>query len=383
MARGRTTGSRTPPAAQVEPPLVKTDPAKAIALLVSQRKKIEALDPADYDAARDANGFLHSDVKKCFGPESDEYGQFWPHNIVEEKAFELRDGYDDDDDLDEGAWPKQNRMAEVKAGIAKMLPRIDRLIERARELAAMHGQKGNSVSFQGLIDDLGTAFELVKPNGDRLPYRGARDTSKGRLTVLDPDFAGEVGDTIEFAQPNGKVEICDVTEVSHVGNQLDPDFAHYTIKIRSIHARPKPAAPPVVHQNNRTNYNIMGSTIGAVGENATVASSHVIGQATQWNGADRDAIAAEISRLRKELAGAAGGDGSDAEQASEDLVHVNAANKALAANDEGAFKSAMKKLGGFGWKLFEKVTMAVTMGYLQQHGILPAAHHAALPPAGE
>jgi hypothetical protein len=138
--------------------------------------------------------------------------------------------------------------------------------------------------------------------------------------------------------------------------------------------------PQVVHHDNSTTYHIQSSTVGAVGENATVASSHVIGHATQWNGVDPKAIASELKTLRKELAAAADGDGADAEQAEADLDHVNAANKALAANDEGGFKGAMKKLSAFAWKIVERVAMAATIAYLHAHGVLPPVpHHEALP----
>ena len=132
--------------------------------------------------------------------------------------------------------------------------------------------------------------------------------------------------------------------------------------------QPKAPAAQVVH-NITTNYNIHGSTVGAVGENATVASSQVTGQATQWNGVDPKAIAGVLKTLRKELAAAADGDGADAEQAEADLDHVNTANKALAANDESAFKGALKKLSAFGGKLLERVATAATIAYLQAHGV--------------
>ena len=384
VARGRTTGSR-PPTASEPRPLVEINGALAIQVIENQVIKIAALDPSDMDAIGDAQRFLHGDVKRVFGAESEEFTQIWQNDIVSDShllGLPMRGGDDDYDDFDGGSWNRADKLLKTKANIDKMVARLRRLVDRARELAAMHDSiKGDAMGLGDLVGKMGTPFTLVKQGSqDRASYKGVRDTAKCTLQVHDPHFAAEPGDTIEFHPPNGRVESWDVVTSSHVSASFAPDLAYYEVKLRHASARPVPAPPPVVHDNSRT-YNINGSTVGAVGDNATVASSHVVGQATQWNGVDPKAIAGELKTLRKELAAAADGEGTDAEHAEADLEHVAAANKAAAAGDEGGFKSAIKKLSSFGLKLLERVATAATLAYLQSHGVLPPAPpQGALPP---
>ena len=68
----------------------------------------------------------------------------------------------------------------------------------------------------------------------------------------------------------------------------------------------------------------------------------------------------------------------------DELAEMITVLEALAANDEGAFKGAIRKLSAFGWKLFERVATAATLAFLQAHGVIPPAPlHGALPSGGE
>jgi hypothetical protein len=384
VAKARTTGTRRPPTAPEHRPLVESNGALAVQVIESQLTKIAGLDPSDLDAIRDAQRFLHGDVKRVFGAESEEYTQVWQNDIISDSILlGTLGGNDEYDEYDGGSWNRVDKLVKTKADIDRMVARLRRLVDRARELAAIHDSiKGKAMGLDDLIEKMGTPFTLVKHgSGDRASYKGVRDTARGTLQVHDPHFTAESGDTIEFHPPNGKVETWDVVTSSHVSADFAPELAHYIVKLRHASTRAQLAPPQVVHHDNSTNYNIQGSTVGAVGKNATVASSHVTGHAMQWNGLDPKAIVGELKTLRRELAAAADGDGADADQSEADLDHVNAANKALAANDEGGFMSAMKKLSAFGLKIVERVATAATIAYLQAHGVLPPTpHHGALPP---
>lgn len=131
--------------------------------------------------------------------------------------------------------------------------------------------------------------------------------------------------------------------------------------------RAAPAAAPVV--NHHTTYNIHG-VAGAVGPGATATGNTLVGQATQWNGVDRDQLAAEVAKLRAALATAA----TEDDDAASELGPVGDASKALKAGDESAFMGAMKKLGSKAWAVVQ--TLGLT--YLDYYG----RQYLGLPPAG-
>lgn len=296
MASKRTTGRESPPGAPVERPLIETDPALAIKLLEGQYTKIEKLDPGDLAAIDDAQTYLRADAMRVFGAESPEYLQVCRHNIVQGYYSPVHP----EDELYLG-----DQSPKVKAGITKTLERIARLI-------------------------------LVKPNSEEIRGRGVRDVAKGRLLVEDEHFPIEVGDTVVFMLPNGKEERYNVVDTVHQVGPPGSGLGHYNIKLRRVSTRP--AAPNAVH--NTTIYNNSGQ-VGAMGSGATATRNTIIGEATQWNGIDRDGLAADVAKLKTAVLAEA----SEDDDASAKFGPVGEANKALKAGDEPGFMSAMKKLG--------------------------------------
>lgn len=331
--------------------MIETDPALAIKLLEGQYTKIEKLDPGDLAAIDDAQSYLRADAMRVFG-ESSEYLQVCRYDIVEKYYSPVHP----EDELYLG-----DQSPNVKAGIAKTLERIARLIDRARELATIHSstRKANLMGL-GLADQLGTDFVLVKPNGEEIRGRGIRDVAKGRLLVEDEQFPVEVGDTVVFTLPNGKLERYDVVDTGHQAGPPGSGVGHYNIKLRHVSARP--AAPNVVH--NTTNYNNSGQ-VGAMGSGATAIGNTIIGEATQWNGVDRDRLAGELRKLKATLAEA--GEDDDDEDA------VWEASKALKAGDEPGFMGAMKKLGAKTWGVVQSLGLAYLDHYCREKLGLPPA----------
>lgn len=335
--------------------MIEIDPALAIKLLEGQYTKIEKLDPGDLAAIDDAETYLRADAMRVFG-ESPEYLQICRHNIVEGYYSAVHP----EDELYFG-----DQSPKVKAGITKTLERIARLIDRAKELAAIHSstRKANPMGL-GLADQLGTDFVLVKPNREEIRGRGIRDVAKGRLLVEDEHFPVEVGDTVVFTLPNGKEEHYDVVDTGHQAGPPGTGLGHYNIKLRHVSTRP--VAPNVVH--NTTIFNNSGQ-VGAMGSGATATGNTIIGEATQWNGIDRDALAADVAKLKTALLAKAGED----DDASAELGPVGEANKALKAGDEPSFMNAMRKLGSKAWGVVQ--TLGLT--YLDYYGRVKLG----LPPA--
>jgi hypothetical protein len=369
------------------PPLIDIDPPRAIRMLEVQITKLEKLDPKDRDAIRDVEKYVHADVQTVFGNTSQEYGTVWQQNMLEDETqIYLGSLGGGDDEYDPYGDPMHSRgsspgaIARAKVGIEKMIATVRRLLERARDLAALRADEGEQSMnpFKALPHE---NLILIKPNGERLPFRAL--WSEGCVTVHNANFRADVGDKIERRLPNGNIENYEVAKVRfEKGLRPIPDAYH--IDIRDLAHRPAAPMPtPHVIHDHSTNYNIHGSTIAAVGQNATVASSHVIGHATQSTGLDPKTFAAVLALVRKELAATAGGDGAEAEQASEDLAHVAAANKAITAKDEPderGFKGAMKKISATGLKIVERVATTAAIAYLRAHGLIPPAPHHELPP---
>lgn len=357
MTKPRTSGRGSPPAEPTPRPLVETNPGLAIKLLEAQHTKITQLDPSDAAAVDDAQSFLLADVERAFGVGSPEWSQVWKDNIINEPQYVGR--YDDGDDF--GPYGRgTSRAAKVKAGIQKMLPRIQRLIERANELAALHVEEGR--------DSMGPfsrfphhPFTLIKAGDERVPGTGI--WNPGTVTVLNGTFPVAIGDLIERTLPNGVVERYEV---------LDPGFkpkfggipAHYEIKLRNV-AHP-PRQPQVVH--NTTTYNNSGQ-VAAMGPGSTATDNTIIGQATQWNGIDRDRLVNELAKLRSALLAEAGDD----DDAAAELGAVAEASKALKANDERGFKAALKRFGRKALALAQSLSLAyVDRVAREQLGLPPA-----------
>jgi hypothetical protein len=335
--------------------MIETDPALAIKLLEGQYAKIERLDPGDLAAIDDAQSYLRADAMRVFGAESPEYLQIWKHDIVE-RYFPI---YPEDELYLGDQSPK------VKDGIAKTLERIARLIDRAKELATIHSstRKANPMGI-GLEAHFGTDFVLVKPNGEEIQGRGIRDVAKGRLLVEDEHFPVEVGDIAVFTLPNSKSERYDVVDTGHQAGPPGSDLGHYNIKLRHVSARP--GAPNVVHST--TTYNNSGQ-VGAMGSGATATGNTIIGEATQWNGVDRDRLTEELGKLKATLLAEAGED----DDASAELGPVGEASKALKAGDEPGFRGAMKKLGAKAWGFAHSLGLAYLDHYCRVKLGLPPA----------
>lgn len=329
-----------------------------------QYAKIEKLDPSDRAAVHDAQMYLLDDVERIFGRGSAEWSQIFQNNIINEPEYlNLYDDNDYDDDLHEGSWQRTDKAARVKAGIEKMLPRVRRLIERAKERAALHRPQGeDSMNAFKLFEE---PFELIKPSGERHPDRGLWGNDV--VTVHNGMFPVAIGDAVERTLPNGTVEHREVANVRfQKGSRSMPDAYH--LDLRNSNARPAAlGAAPVV--NHHTTYNING-VAGAVGPGATATGNTLVGQATQWNGVDRDQLAAEVAKLRAALATEATAD----DDAASELGPVGDASKALKAGDESGFMGAMKKLGSKAWAVVQKLGLT----YLDYYG----RQYLGLPPAG-
>jgi hypothetical protein len=143
--------------------------------------------------------------------------------------------------------------------------------------------------------------------------------------------------------------------------------AFYKIKLRNV-AHPPPR-PQVV--NNRTTYNNSGQ-VAAMGPGATATGNTLIGTAQQWNGIDRDQLAAELAKLR----GALAADAAEDEDAASELGHAGEATKALKAGDESGFMTAAKTFGAKVWKHGSSLALTVLDHYLRVRLGLP-------PPGGE
>jgi hypothetical protein len=107
-----------------------------------------------------------------------------------------------------------------------------------------------------------------------------------------------------------------------------------------------------------------------MGPSANAEGNTIIGQATQWNGVDRDRLADELGKLKAQLVAQAGDD----DDASAELGAVGEASKALKADNESGFMSAMKKLSSKAWGVVQ--TLGLT--YLDYYGRTKLG----LPPAG-
>jgi hypothetical protein len=207
-------------------------------------------------------------------------------------------------------------------------------------------------------------FFLIKPDGERHSGRGLWGTN--HVTVFDRSFPVAIGDTIERPLPNGIVERYEVLEIGFAkGMDAIPDS--YDIKLRNASARPAASPTPVV--NHHTTYNIHG-VAAAVGPRATATGNTLVGHATQWNGLDRDQLAADVAKLRAALVKEA----SEDDDAAAALGPVGEANKALKAGDESGFMGAMKKLRTKAWSVVQ--TLGLT--YLDHYGRTKLG----LPPAG-
>jgi hypothetical protein len=329
--------------------------------LEGQYAKIEKLDPSDRAAVQDAQMYLLADVGRVFGVGSAEWSQIFQNNIVNEPEYLNLNDYDGD--FHEGSWQHTDKAARVKAGIEKMLPRIRRLIDRAKERAALHGAQGEDPMNAFKVFE--EHFQLIKPSGERHPSRGI--WSNDVVTVHDGRCSAAIGDVVERTLPNGTVEHREVANVRfEKGFRPIPDAYH--LDLRNSNARPAaPAAAPVV--NHHTTYNIHG-VAGAVGPGATATGNTLVGQVTQWNGVDRDQLAAEVAKLRAALATEA----TEDDDAASELGPVGDASKALKAGDESGFMSAMKKLGSKAWAVVQ--TLGLT--YLDYYG----RQYLGLPPAG-
>jgi len=349
VATRRTTGRGSPPAAPEPRPLIETNADSAIRLLEAQYAKIEKLDPSDRAVVEETQSYLLADVGRVFGSGSAEWSQIRKDNIINEPQYlALHDYYYDD--FDEGSWHKADAQLRIKAGIDKMLPRIHRLIDRARELAALHADQGNDMNpFSQLPHH---PFTLIKPDETRVEGNGI--WSPGYVMVFNASFPFAIGDAIERTLPNGTVERYEV---------LDPGFsprmqtipAHYKVKLRNV-AHPPPRSqvvhnhtPSVVHHhyNNSGIANVVGPDGVASGNTNNVQ----ITQQTLNLGDPR--IASELGEIRKAL---------DAEMDDDDSAieagNVVSAQKALKAGYEGAFRAAMKRLGAKAWGVAERLALA-------------------------
>ena len=364
MGTRRTTRKGSPPAVPESPPLIETSPEAAIKLLEGQYTKIERLDPSDRSAVDDAQSYLLADVEKVFGSGSAEWSQIWQDNIIN-KPILLGTLGGDDDDFEMYGNRSARSTAEAKDGIAKMLPRIRRLIDRAREHVALHATLGDQPMNPFKVFE--EHFQLVKSTGERVPSRGIWNDDT--VTVHNAMFSATAGDAVERTHPNGTVERREVEKVRFQKGVRGAMPDAYHLDLRNPNARQAaPAGAPVVNHN--TTYNVHNSTVGAVGENATVASSHVIGQVTQWNGMDPGQLAADIAKLRGALAVEA----SEDDDAVTELSHVGDASKALKANDEASFMSALKRFGKKTAALIAQLGLTTLETYVH--------HRLGLPPAG-
>jgi hypothetical protein len=106
-----------------------------------------------------------------------------------------------------------------------------------------------------------------------------------------------------------------------------------------------------------------------MGTGVSVSSSHVIGRAEQWNGVDRDQLAAELAKLRAALAAEAG----EHDDAAAELDPVSEAGGALKAGDEPGFKAALKRLGRKALTVAGQLGLAYFDHYARQHVGLPPA----------
>ena len=208
-------------------------------------------------------------------------------------------------------------------------------------------------------------FQLIKSSGERLPGRGIWGDNV--VTVHNARFTAAIGDAVERTLPNGIVEHREVANVRfEKGVRPMPDAYH--LDLRNASTRPSgPAPTPVVNHN--TTYNIHG-VAGAVGPGATASGNTIIGEATQWNGLDRDRLADELGKLRGALVAEAGED----DDAAAELGPVGEASKALKAGDQAGFVGAMKKLGSKAWGVVQSLSLA----YIDHYG----RTNLGLPPAG-
>lgn len=361
MATRRNTGRGSPTIPEPRP-LIETNASGAINILEGQYARIEKLDASDWAAVEDAQSYLLADVERVFGAGSAEWSQIFQNNIINTPRYLPLHDYDD---FDEGSWQNADKVVKVKAGIDKMLPRIRRLIDRAKELAALHApQGGNPMNPFNLLPH--EDFLLLKPDGERRAGRGLWGT--GYVTVFDAGFPVARGDTIERTLPNGIVERYEVLDLGfEKGMHTIPDA--YNIKLRSASARPaaRPAVAPQVVTHNTT-YNIHG-VAGAVGPGATATGNTLVGQATHWNGVDRDRLVADVAKLRAALATEA----SEDDDAAAELGPVGEASKALKAGDESGFKAALKRLGQKTLAVAGQLGLAYFDHYARQHLGLPPA----------
>jgi len=304
--------------------------------------------------------YLLADVERVFGVGSAEWSQIFQNNIINEPEYLNLN--DDDDDFHEGSWQHADKAARVKAGIERMLPRIRRLIDRAKERAELHGEQGEDP--MNPFEVFEEHFQLIKLGGERHPARGIWGNDV--VTVHDGRFPAAIGDAVERTFPNGTVERREVASVRfEKGIHPIPDAYHLDLRKSNARAAARAAAPVV----NHTTYNIHG-VAGAVGPGATATGNTLVGQATQWNGVDRDQLAAEVAKLRAALATEA----TEDDDAASELGPVGNASKALKAGDESGFMGAMKKLGSKSWAVVQTLGLTYLDYYGRQYlGLSPAS----------
>jgi hypothetical protein len=152
-----------------------------------------------------------------------------------------------------------------------------------------------------------------------------------------------------------------------------PDVYHIDLRDAAVLPVAQPEARVV---NHNTTYNIHGSTIAAVGENATVASSMVIGQATQWT-----ASTATSSPTRSESCS-----GRSRRRPARTTTRppssgpVGEASRAIKSGDHAAESrviDAVKRFGKAAWAIVESSGLTYLNFYLREKLGLPPPGHTA------
>lgn len=239
------------------------------------------------------------------------------------------------------------RSASMKTPVVLLEPRnFSSSEERAdpkysQKTPAIADRRGDSMP-SGFEDFLNEEIVLVKKDGAQ--HKARASVQSTRILVLDERFPVAAGDEIFHVLPSGVKQQFEV---------LDPGFvrgpdgdSHYDISVRGKHGAHSPLHTSVVN-----NYHYTNSGIAAV-VGSGIASNNVINMESRretFNFGD-PRIEEELTRVRKTLA-----DDADDDDSVIEIGNIATAQRALKAQNEGGFKSAIRQIGAKAWAVAERL----------------------------